>query len=247
MSLLGLGPGASLWLVVVVLGAALIRGYSGFGFSALVITAATLVMNPLGLVAAVVLTEAAMSAQSWSGLGTNIDWTRVRRLSAGALLGVPLGLWALTQVSDDSVRIVIALYVLVMCLVLMAGFRLGREAGRKATWATGLASGMANAPGMGGLPVVAFLAAQPIRPAVFRATVVAYFLALDLMSAPLYWLAGLVTHDTLAALAVLLPLSLLGNWLGSRHFLRTDPQDFRRFAILLLAVLAGLALLRSVV
>jgi hypothetical protein len=38
----------------------------------------------------------------------------------------------------------------------------------------------------------------------------------------------------------------LGNWLGGRHIFNTDPQDFRRFAILLLAGLAGMGLLKAV-
>jgi hypothetical protein len=99
---------------------------------------------------------------------------------------------------------------------------------------------------MGGLPVAAFFAAQPMAPAVFRATLVAYFPILDIFSAPLYWAAGLVSMDTLWASLFVLPLTLIGNWLGARHFFNTDPQDFRRFAIILLAGLAGLGLLKAV-
>ena len=43
-----------------------------------------------------------------------------------------------------------------------------------------------------------------------------------------------------------LPVIGVGIWLGGRHFLHTDPQDFRRFAILLLAFLAVLGLAKSV-
>jgi hypothetical protein len=81
---------------------------------------------------------------------------------------------------------------------------------------------------------------------VFRATLVAYFPLLDVYSAPLYWWSGMVTWGTIAASLIGLPLVLLANWLGSRHFLNTDPQDFRRFAILLLAGLAALGLLKAV-
>jgi uncharacterized membrane protein YfcA len=98
---------------------------------------------------------------------------------------------------------------------------------------------------MGGLPVAAFFAAQPMPAAVFRATLIAYFPLLDLYSAPLYWWAGLVTWGTLWAALAALPLTLLGNWLGGRHFFGSDPQEFRRFAILLLAVLAALGLVRT--
>lgn len=236
----------TVWMGVAVLIAAFIRGYSGFGYSAMVIAASSLVMNPLQMVAVVVILETAMSVQAAKGAAADVDWRRVGFLMAGAAVGLPLGLWALTGISEDAARAVISAYVLVMCGVLLAGWRLAGEARGLSNLGMGVVSGLANAPGMGGLPIAAFFAAQPMRAAVFRATLIAYFPLLDLYSAPLYWYAGLVTWDTLWASLIALPLTFLGNWLGGRHFLNTDPQEFRRFAILLLAGLAGLGLVKAV-
>ncbi len=234
------------WMAAAILIAAFVRGYSGFGYSAMVIAASSLVTNPLNFVAVVVIAEAMMSLQAWKGVGPDVDWRRVRWLLLGAVVGLPLGLWALTAISEDAARALVSGYVLVMCLVLLAGWRLAQEVGAKGTLAAGLVSGLANAPGMGGLPVAAFFAAQPMSATVFRATLVAYFPILDLYSAPLYFWHGLVTWDTLWASLWALPLTFLGNWLGGRHFFNTDPQDFRRFAILLLAGLAALGLIKAV-
>ncbi len=242
-----LGPVELAWMAVAILIAAFVRGYSGFGYSAMVIAASSLVTNPLYFVAVVVILETAMSLQAARGAGPDVDWRRVWWLLLGAALGLPLGLWILTGVSEDTARAVISAYVLVMCGVLLAGWRMRTEVRGRVNVAAGLLSGLANAPGMGGLPIAAFFAAQPIRPAVFRATLIAYFPLLDLYSAPLYWYAGLVSWDTLWASLIALPLTILGNWLGGRHFLNTDPQDFRRFAIVLLAGLAALGLLKAVI
>lgn len=237
-----LGLAGALWMAAAVLAAGFVRGYSGFGYSAMVIAASGLVTNPLNFVAVVVLLEFAMSVQAWKGAGPAVDWRRVLFLLAGAAVGLPLGLWALTAISDQAARVAISAYVLVMCAVLLAGWRLGREVRGAGNAVAGVISGLANAPGMGGLPLAAFFAAQPIPASVFRATLIAYFPLLDIYSAPLYWLAGLVSWDTLRAALIALPVTLLGNWLGGRHFFGTDPQDFRRFAIILLAGLAALGL-----
>ncbi len=242
-----LGPAALIWMGVAILVAAFVRGYSGFGYSAMVIAASSLVTNPLNFVAVVVILETVMSLQAARGAGPDIDWRRVGWLMAGAAVGLPLGLWILTGSSEDTARAVIAGYVLLMCGVLLAGWRLAAEVRGTGNVLAGLVSGLANAPGMGGLPIAAFFAAQPMRPAVFRATLIAYFPLLDLYSAPLYWLAGLVSWDTLWAALMALPITALGNWLGSRHFLTTDPQDFRRFAIVLLAALAAASLIKAVI
>lgn len=241
-----LGPGAASFMALAILVAAFVRGYSGFGFSAMVIAASSLVTNPLNFVAVVVICEAVMSVQAWRGAGRDVDWRRVWLLLAGAAVGMPLGLWALTGISEDAARAVISGYVLVMCLVLLAGWQMGREVRGPGNLVAGLISGLANAPGMGGLPVAAFFAAQTMPAAVFRATLVAYFPLLDLYAAPLYLWHGMVSMGTLWASVLALPMVFCGNWLGSRHFLTTDPQDFRRFAILLLAGLAGMGLLKAV-
>jgi uncharacterized protein len=237
-----LGPAALAWLAVACLVAGFVRGYSGFGFSALLIAAASLVTNPLNFVAVVVILEMVMSAQAAKAAGPAVDWKRVGWLLGGAAIGLPLGLWILTGVNEATARAVISAYILVMCGIPMVGWRLRAEVTGAGNGVAGLVSGLANAPGMGGLPVAAFFAAQPMQANVFRATLIAYFPLLDLYSAPLYWLAGLVSWDTFWAGMIALPLTLLGNWLGGRHFFGTDPQDFRRFAILLLAGLAALGL-----
>lgn len=240
-----LGPWALVWMAVAILVSAFVRGYSGFGFSAMVITASGVVTNPLHFVAVVVILETAMSLQAARGAGPDIDWRRVGYLLAGAMVGLPLGLWALKAMSEDAARAVISGYVLFMCMVLLIGWRLRAEVKGPLNAVAGLASGLANAPGMGGLPIAAFFAAQPMQASVFRATLIAYFPLLDLYSAPLYWWSGLVSWDTLRASALALPLTVFGNWLGGRHFFGTDPQEFRRFAIFLLAGLAGLGLLKA--
>ncbi len=241
-----LGPGGIAWMMVAIFVAAFVRGYAGFGYSAMVIAASSLVTNPLNLVAVVVILETVMSLQAARRAGPDVDWRRVWLLLAGAAVGLPLGLWVLTGVSEDTARAVVSGYVLMMCAVLLAGWQLAREVRGAGNAVVGVVSGLANGTGMGGLPVAAFFAAQPMPAAVFRASMIAYFPLLDLYSAPLYWWAGLVSWDTLWASLIALPLTFMGNSLGGRHFFRAEPQEFRRFATFLLAALAVMGLAKAV-
>lgn len=242
---LDLGPPAWAWLALVAMGAAFVRGYSGFGFAALLVSGAALVTEPVALVPAVLLCDVLLGAPQWLGIRGAIDWGRVLALFAGCLLGVPLGVWAIAAMGPDLARGAISLWVLGMGLVLLRGWRLDRAPGMPAHGIVGVVSGLANGAAVGGLPVAAFFAAQPIPAAAFRATLVAYFLLLDLWTLPLMWREGLVTRDTLALAALGLPVMLLGLHLGSRRFLAAPPEEFRRFAIWALMVLAALGLLRA--
>jgi len=240
-----LTPATALFMALAFLTAAFVRGYSGFGFSALVVASSALVTNPLNFVAVVMLCEFAITFQQWSGIWRAVNWRRVATLMIGAVVGLPLGLWALTGIGVDAARAVVAVYVLVMCGVMLMGWRITKPQGDAGHLAVGFASGLANAPGMGGLPIASYFAAQGMAAGTFRATLIAYFAVLDIYSLPVMWGHGLVTGDTLVAAALSAPLIIFGTWAGGRHFLRTDPKDFRRFAIGLLACLAGMGLLKS--
>ena len=221
------------------------RGYSGFGFAALIVSAAGLVTDPTHLVPVVLLADILLTAQQAASIRAHVDWGRVGWLFGGCVIGVPLGVWAIAQVGSDTARAAISVYVLVMCGVLLAGWHLTRPPGARAHVATGVVSGLANGAAVGGLPVAAFFAAQTMPAATFRATLIAYFTLLDLWTLPLMWWWGMITRDTLVATALGLPLMVAGIWAGGRHFLNANPQGFRRFAIGLLATLATLGLLRS--
>ena len=235
------------YMAVVMLGAAFVRGYSGFGFSALVVTGSSIVTNPLNFVPVVIFCEFLMTFQQWRGVGSDVDWARVRWLWLGGLLGVPVGLWLITQVPVDGARGVIAVYVLAMCAILTRGWQLQRAQGGAGHTGVGVFAGLANAVGMGGLPVATYFAAQAVRARMFRATMIAYFAGLDLFTFPLLWWHGLVSTDTAVVVVVGAPLMIFGIWLGGRQFLSAAPQEFRRFAIVLLAFLAILGLARAMV
>ena len=191
------------------------------------------------------MAETILTVQQAKGIRPHIDWRRVTTLFIGCLIGVPIGIWALASVDADAARAMISLYILAMCVLLLTGWTLRRATGDRAHIATGLISGLANGAAVGGLPVAVFFTAQTISAAAFRATLIAYFTLLDLWTIPLLAWQGLIVRDTFIATSFGLPLMIGGVWAGSRHFLSAEPQDFRRFAILLLAVLAILGLAKS--
>ena len=156
-----------------------------------------------------------------------------------------MGVWAISTIGTDPARAAISVFILIMCFVLWRGFRFTVQPGAAAHTGIGVVSGLANGAAVGGLPVAAFFAAQTIPAAAFRATTIAYFTALDLWTLPNMLLAGMFSAQTVVATAWALPFMLAGLALGSRRFHATSPAEFRRFAILLLAVLSVLGLLRA--
>jgi uncharacterized membrane protein YfcA len=242
---LTIGPAAALGAAFFL--AAFVRGYSGFGFSALVVAFAGLVTNPVFLVPVVVLCEIAMTTVQTRGILPLIDWRRLRPMLLGAAIAMPVSVTILAKVGQDPARLAISLFILAMCLLLLTGWTLKRTIGKTGHIGVGLVSGVANGAAVGGLPVAAFMAAQPISAPVFRATMIAYLTAIDLIALPIMWANGLVTKETAVIFVMVIPLLAMGIWLGGRRFLSASPQSFRRMAIGLLLMLSVLGLLKSVI
>ncbi|MBB5721059.1 hypothetical protein FHS72_000666 [Loktanella ponticola] len=241
----------SLWqisvLSIALLGAAYVRGYSGFGFSAIFIAFAALITNPLPLIPVVFTCEILMTALQARGIRNHVDWRRVGALLLGAAVALPFAIGVILSVGDQTARLIVSGIVFTMSLVLLSGWTINRRIPLAGFTGVGVISGMCNAAGIGGLPVAAFLTAQPIAAATFRATMIVYLTGLDLITLPLMWHGGLVTQDTIIAAGFAFPLLALGVWLGGRQFLATTPKTFRKFAVMLLLTLASLGLFRALI
>lgn len=180
------------------------------------------------------------------GIRGQVDWRRVLALLAGAAVALPFSVGIILSVGDTTVRLIISGIILILSLVLLSGWTLQRRIGPVGHGGVGVISGICNSAGIGGLPVAAFMSAQPIEAAIFRATMIVYLTGLDLITLPLLWAGGLVTWDTAIGIALAFPLLALGVWLGGRQFLAATPATFRCFAVILLLVLSVLGLIRAI-
>lgn len=243
----GFTPVALAVMVAGLLLASLARGYSGFGFSALLVSSWSLVTEPARAVALALVMEVLASVLQAFAVWREIPWQRVAWLMSGAAIGTPAGVWLLVAVPPQAMRLGIALFVLGAAIALLAGFRLERRASGGRVVALGVASGVANgAVAMGGLPVALFFTADGDNPMRLRATLIAYFFLLDLVGLAFLAREGLVGRETVAHAVVALPVLVCGIWLGTRHFLGATAASFRRTTLWILIGLALIGIARVV-
>src|SRR5262249_18458834 len=118
-------PGNRIELAVLAAGlfvASFARGYSGFGFSALLVSSGSLVTDPARLVVLALILEVLASVLQARSVWTLIDWRRVGLLLAGAAAGTPFGTWLLAHAPIDAMKAAIAIFVLIAAALLLAGF-----------------------------------------------------------------------------------------------------------------------------
>ncbi len=227
--------------------AAFVQSVSGFGFSLFIVPPLAMLVGPAE---AVVVSNALALFNNGYTMVTARGYIERRLfvvLTATAAVGMPFGLLIVRSVDPESIKVGIAVVVLISTLLIWRGFRI-----RKRNWfldvSTGFVSGILNTTtSTNGPPVVLYMQGQGMQPAPFRATIAAYFLACGLIAVGLFALDGQVTGLTLARAGIAIPGIVAGWLLGNRVFQRMDPDRFRSVVIGVLLLSAVIALVSTLV
>jgi uncharacterized protein len=254
MSLFELIPGdvginAALAICVIAFVSGAARGFSGFGSALIFMPLASSLAAP-PLVAAVLLiidiiSAAPLTPNAWR----HADRKAVAVMALGALVGTPLGTYALTQFDPLTTRWIISAFVFALLVLLVSGWRYrGKDHASIAVGIgslSGFCSGLAQT---GGPPIVAYWLGRPIAAAVARANILLFFAASDLFSLASYALAGLITPSALKFCVVVGPVYAIGVLLGATLFGKASDVLFRSicYALIALAALIGLPALDGV-
>jgi uncharacterized membrane protein YfcA len=226
--------------------AAIVRGFSGFGFSLLSVTAISLLMPVRQIVPSIFLLEIAASLNLIPGIWREIHWRSLRWLMAGYVVGLPVGGYALINAPAAPVQLVLGVFVIGTATLMLRGFHLAATPRPPATTATGIASGVLNgAFGIGGPPVVLFYFSTPGAAAIGRASVIAFFLFTDLLGVAYFAGQGIVTTRSFVQFGFWLPALLIGVWIGAHRFRRMDQEAFRRWVLVILIALAVLGMAKA--
>lgn len=236
-----------LFMGAVVLGAGVVRGATGFGFSLIAIVLLTWILPPAPAAALILVWEILASVVHLPFVWRQVDWKALRWLMVGVALGTPLGVWTLVVMPPALMCAAINAVVAALTVAMLLGRKPRSAPGAWQTTGVGVVSGVINgASANGGPPVILLFLSSPAGAAVGRASLIAFFLFTDVWASLFYWREGLMSITTLRNAVMLLPVLWLGLWLGSRCFARIDEVRFKKIVLLLLLVISLAALGRSV-
>ena len=222
--------------------AAVVRGYAGFGFSLLSITALSLVLEPRQIIPTIFILEVCASIHLLAISWRHVHWQALGWLIVGCVIGTPIGVDVLARAPAAPLKVALASVVLIIAVVLSRGFALKSKPGRLGTAGTGLVSGVLNgALGIGGPPVVILFFSTPTGAATGRASMIAYFLFTDLLGLGWQWHDGLLNLQVFERALLYAPALIAGVFVGNWLFTTADPAHFRVWVLRLLIALAALS------
>ena len=228
------------WLTLAVLVAGLVRGFSGFGSAMIIMPVASSVLSPFGAIAFLIVVELFGPLPNLPDALRNGDRRDVARLMLGAVLGLPLGLLGLSTLSPVLFGWGVSIIVIVLLILLMAGWRYQGVIGPGMIIGVGgFLSGLA---GLAGPPVIMVYMASRRPIAVIRANFLLYLLCIDILMLVAFGLLGELHLDLVLVGVLLIVPYVLANMAGARLFRPEAERAFRTVAYVIIAASALLGL-----
>lgn len=244
-NLLGLSAQETLITVGVVFFAGIVRGFSGFALSALVMAGLALIIPPISLIPICFLLEAAASVLMIKNGVKHADRHIAWGLAIGGIVGAPIGLYTTAHVSPEISRLLALCLILGLALMQLFKHSPPFLATRPGLYASGLLAGIATGiAAVGGMVVALYVLSQNKPVARMRATLVMYLFLGMFSSAVWLTISGFLNSLAIIRGLILAPLALAGVFIGTLFFRPSLESLYKRFCLLLLMGLATSGLIR---
>lgn len=246
MSALGVSPAGAAALAALFLAAGIVRGFSGFGLSALAMAAAAPFVAPVELIPALWFVETAASLLLAQGSVRDGDLRIALPLAVGGAAGWPLGLALTVSLPVETSRIVALSVVAALAAAQLGGLRLAALRAPAALPATGLVAGIASGlANVGGMVVALWVLSTGRSAAEMRGSLLLYLLLGAATSFVILALYGLMTREAaLRGFLLAIPAGL-GVLIGARLFTPRLARHYRPACLTLIVGLAGFGLARA--
>jgi len=224
--------------ILVALVASACQSLTGFGFALVFVPLLSLFWDVKAAVVTCIMLGPVLTLPLLATTWRLADGRRVLVLALGSAAGLPLGLYLLQEASSELLGLLVGSLVILFCLALYRGVRMPAEGVDGVLMpVVGVVSGaLRAATSMGGPPVVLYLLGREHEVPAFRATALAYFAPLSIMSLAGVAAVGQVDGQVLLASAAVLPALAVGMTLG--HWLRPRVRE-SAFQLVSVSILLG--------
>lgn len=236
----------ALLIALIVFAAAFAQSLTGFGFALVVMPLVTIVLGVRTAAPVVALAGVTVYAINLARYRRAINVPEVLRLAVASAVGVPFGIWVLSNASEDLV-----MRILGLILVAYAAYSLlqpGTQRALSRGWVypagflAGCLGGAYNTPGP---PVVVYGSMRKLPRDEFRAVLQTLFFINGVLVVTSHALAQHLTREVLVYYLCAVPALALGILVGSVVDPRVNHDQFRRIVTVMILVL-GLTLLLGV-
>lgn len=231
--------------VIAVFVAGVIKGLTGFGFSLAAVPVLVVLLGPRTAIPIVIVLNSLTNVGLYLSSRKWVDLKRIQPLIICGILSVPVGTVLLLVLDVAALKIIVGCTICLFAIAFLAGFQREIRNEKRGFVLAGLVSGTLNGViSTGGPPVILFLTNQGVAKRPFRASLIAYFLFLNVATVPIYFAGGLMSVAVAKYAVAFFPALILGAIAGSRLLHRVSERAFR-FTALVIVMVAGIGAVLS--
>ena len=235
------------YVIIIVFIASIIRGFNGFGFSAICISGFSYILTAIEIVPIILALEVAISIFMAPYIWNKIDWKFVFKILLGILIGSPVGLYLLKHLNPQITHLFVCLLIIFFSILLMRGFSNQKINNDYGKFFTGIISGTLNGfTTLGGMPVALFLLITNIQPALIRGSLAALFFLTDIYAFVLSFFSGIVDMVTIYRVIPLIIILPFGVFIGNKFFVKSKEETYRKVVFYFLIAISIFGILKII-
>ena len=235
------------YVIFIVFIASIIRGFNGFGFSAICISGFSFILPAIEIVPIILALEVVISIFMVPYIWNKIDWRFVFKILLGIIIGSPIGLYLLKYLDPQITHLSVCLLIIFFSILLMKGFSNQKINNNYGKFFTGIVSGTLNGlTTLGGMPVALFLLITSIQPTVIRGSLAALFFLTDIYAFMLSFFAGIVDMTTIYRAVPLIVILPIGVFIGNKFFVKSKEETYRKVVFYFLIFISILGVFRII-
>ena len=235
------------FIIFIVFIASIIRGFNGFGFSAICISGFSFILPAIEIVPVILALEVIISIFMVPYIWSKIDWRFVFKIILGIIVGSPIGLYLLKHLNPETTHLSVCLLIIFFSILLMKGYSNKKINNNYGKFFTGIVSGTLNGlTTLGGMPVALFLLTTNIQPAIIRGSLAALFFLTDIYAFTLSFFAGIVDMTTIYRVIPLIIILPLGVFIGNKFFVKSKEATYKKVVFYFLIIISIFGIFRII-
>lgn len=233
-------------LTVIVLIAGIIRGFSGFALSALIMATAVIILPPIALIPMLWWLEMTASLLLVKKGWQEADRPTTIGLVIGCTLGWPIGLAMTLSLTEETSKMVALAIVCSLAITQLARIKLPILATKPGLYGAGLAAGVVSGlASVGAMVVALFFLARDTPARAMRGSIVLFLFLSSLLSFFIQLAFGVMDLSGVARGLVFAIPTAIGVALGVQLFTPRFEPYYRPACLSLLIGIAGFGLIRA--
>ena len=234
-----------LFFCSVILFASLVRGFSGFGFSASSVSLLSFILPPKEIVPIILLLEIIASFFMIPSIWNKINWKFVLFLLVGVLFGTPLGIHLLSVLQPKLTHLIISITVLIFAFLLLRGYKNRDINHNLSKFFVGVIAGTVNGFGtLAGLPIALYFLIIAAEPAVIRASLAALFFFTDFYALLLAYFKDILDYKIFYRTLPLILVVPIGVYIGTKLFTGSSKENYKKYVLYFLILVSIFGIIR---